>query len=179
MKQFSTTACLVLFALLSIHLHAQSNNKNNMGTSNAGNMPYKADYSSNFQIGDPKYSATVLNAWKAYDNNQLETAAEYISDTVTAILADGTMVKGKDNFINSAKQYRSGFSAVKSNVTAWLSLKTPDHPDDHIVCIWGDEHDTKPDGTTQSVSLQEVWVFNKDNKLSYFQQFAGQMPKNQ
>lgn len=144
---------------------------------NAGQMLYKADYSSNFQIGDAKYSTMVLKAWKAYDNNQLETAAEYIADTVTAILPDGTVIKGRDNFINETKQYRSSFTEVKEDVTAWLSLITPDHPDDHIVCIWGNEYDTKADGTKQAVSLHEVWVFNKDNKLSYFQQFAGQMPK--
>jgi len=176
MKQFSTTALVLFFLFVSSAIKAQSNNSGNM-SSPSGGMLYQANYSSNFQIGDPKYSTMVLQAWKAYDNNQLETSAPYISDTVTAILPDGTVIKGRDNLINGLKQYRGGFSEVKENVTAWLSLKTPDHPNDHIVCIWGDEYDTKADGSKQAVSLHEVWVFNKDNKLSYFQQFAGQMPK--
>ncbi len=127
-------------------------------------------------MGNPKYSAIVLNAWKAYDDNTLDSSNDFIADTLSATLADGTVLKGKDSFISAIKSFRSGFASAKSEVVAYMSVKSIDKGDD-IVFIWGTETDTRSDGGTQKTDLQEVWAFNKDGKVSFFKQFMAQAPK--
>ncbi|HEV7621240.1 MAG TPA: hypothetical protein VGO09_05885 [Flavisolibacter sp.] len=137
---------------------------------------YTASYSSQFALGSQDYSSVVLNAWKGYDNNTWDVMADNISDTVTAMLFDGTVIKGKDNFLNGIKGYRGSFSAVNSTVEAWLPVKSLDR-DQQWVCIWGTETDTKADGSTQKIALHELWRFNKDGKVDYLRQFTQQLPK--
>lgn len=144
---------------------------------NNDNLPYTAMYSSKFQMGNAKYSRMVLDAWKAYDDNMLDNVAGFVSDTVTAELPDGTVLKGKENFLNALKGYRGGFTAVKEEVVAWVPLKSLDKGDD-LVFIWGTETDTKKDSTTQKTDLNEAWVFNKDGKVVFFKQLAAQAPKD-
>jgi ketosteroid isomerase-like protein len=179
MKQVCTMLAVALLFCLPFTSHAQSApSKTATQTSMAdnSNLPYTAMYSSKFQMGNARYSRMVLNAWKAYDNNMLDKIADMIADTVTAIMPDGSIIKGKDNFLNGLKTYRGGFSAATSTVDAWLPVKSTDNGDD-FVCIWGTETDTKSDGTTQKVDLHELWGFNKDGKLSFFRQYAGPAPK--
>lgn len=183
MKQVFTILAVAFFFSLSITTHAQSakgKSKSAMQTSMSENsdMPYTAMYSSKFQMGNPKFSHMVLNAWKAYDDNMFDNMGDLIADTVTAIMPDGSVIKGKDAFLNGIKSYRGGFSSAKSTVDAWVPLKSVDKGDD-IVFIWGGETDTKTDGTTQKVDLHEIWAFNKDGKLFFFRQFSGPAPKEQ
>ena len=142
----------------------------------ATNLPYTASYSSNWMMGNPKLSEKVLMAWKGYDLNQWDGAENMIADSVTAMLADGTEIKGRDNLLNGLKAYRGSFASVVSTVDAYMSLKAADKNAD-VVCIWGSETDTKADGTTQKADLHEVWFFNKDGKLFFLKQYAEQPPK--
>jgi ketosteroid isomerase-like protein len=135
----------------------------------SGAQPYKATYSSNFKMGNQKYANMILDMWKDWDDNALERH-DYVSDTVTAYFPDGTMVKGKAAFLESGKKYRSGFTTVKSVVHAWLPLYSEDRKTD-ILCIWGEEADTAPDGKTTTTNLHEVWFFNKDGKITALRQF--------
>lgn len=153
----------------------ETENKTKTKTSMGTGM-YTAKYSSSFQMGNSKYSAMVLGAWKAYDENKLENMEMGIADTATAILADGTVIKGNKEFANALRAYRGGFSKVSSTVDAWLPVRSIDKKED-VVLIWGTETDTKADGSTQQTELHEVWIFNKDGKLSFFKQYAGQNPK--
>jgi hypothetical protein len=182
MKKVCTFLAVTLLFSLSLTTHAQSTkakSKSAMQTSMPDNsdMPYTAMYSSKFQMGNSKFSHIVLNAWKAYDDNMLDNISDAISDTVMAIMPDGSVIKGKEAFLNGLKSYRGGFSSAKSTVDAWVPLKSVDKGDD-IVFIWGSETDTKSDNTTQKVDLHEIWAFNKAGKLFFFRQFAGQAPKD-
>ena len=168
--------------LLSLSFSAQAQNQKSKGATQTAmhdnsDMPYTAMYSSKFQMGNSKYSRMVLEAWKAYDDNALDKVAGSIADTVTAVLPDGTVLKGRDNFLNALKTYRGGFTNATDVVTAWVPVKSLDKGDD-IVCIWGTETDTKNDGTTQKMDIHEIWAFNKDGKLFYFHQYAAQAPKD-
>ncbi len=180
MKKLSALAAVIALLTLCITSNAQTNNtkeKKTKGSMNASmDMPYTATYSSKFEMGNPKYSAIVLNAWKSYDDNNFGNLSDMVSDTVNAVLPDGTLLKGKENFINGIKGYRGGFSAARSEVVAYIPVKSLDKKDD-IVFIWGDETDTKTDGSTQKVDLHEVWAFNKDGKLTFFKQFIGKSPE--
>jgi hypothetical protein len=137
----------------------------------AMDMPYTATYSSRYVIGNPAMSRMVLQLWKDYDNNTLDNSANMLSDTLTAVLADGMVIKGKEAFLSGIKGYRNGFMTVSSEVQAWISTHSLD-VNKETVCIWGTETDQKPDGTTQSINLHEVWFFNKDGKVDGFRQYA-------
>lgn len=182
MKHVSISMAVVLLLGLSLTTTAQkskSKSKDVVQTSmhESENLPYTAMYSSKFQIGNSKFSRIVLNAWKSYDDNALDNVAEFVADTITAELPDGSVFKGKEDFMNGIKTYRGGFSTVKSEVVAWTPLKSMDKGDD-MVCIWGNETDTKNDGTVQKTDLHEIWGFNKDGKVSFFKQFMSQPAKD-
>jgi len=138
-------------------------------TATADAQAYKATFSSNFKTGNQKYANRILELWKDWDNNVF-TKSDYFADTMTAYFPDGSMVKGKEAFIEAGKEYRGGFTTVKSIVHAWVPLYSEDKKTD-VVCIWGEEADTTPDGKTTTSSLHEVWFFNKDGKISTFRQW--------
>ena len=142
------------------------------------NMPYKASYSTNFSIGNQQFANIIMNAWKEWDEGMPEKIAPLISDTITAVMPDGMVVKGKADFIKGGVDYRKNFTSVKSQLTAATTLKSRDHMEEDVTMIWGNETATKKDGTIERNQLHEVWVFNKDGQVVFFQQFAGKTPKD-
>jgi hypothetical protein len=68
--------------------------------------PYKATYSSQFAPGAPAHAKTILDMWKAWDDNAFDRVMAHVADTVLQELPDGTVIKGKENFFNAGKQYR-------------------------------------------------------------------------
>lgn len=147
------------------------------GPGSAAAMPYKAAMSADWVPGNAQFTQMVLMAWKGYDANRWEGADAMFADNVTADMADGTVVKGRDNFLAAIKAYRGSFSAASTSLEAVTSLKSADNKYD-VVCIWGTETDTKADGTIQKVDLHEVWMFNKEGKVSFFKQYTAQAPKS-
>jgi hypothetical protein len=139
----------------------------------AGKMPYTAGYSSSFTMADPNYSEKVLTLWKDYENNTLDKHADMISDTVTMLLADGTLVKGKANNMTGVKEFRGSIKDLKVTIDAWMSIKSLDR-DENLVCVWGNETFTDKDGKQVSRRMQEVWGFNSAGKVSLMLQYVGQ-----
>ena len=133
-------------------------------------LPYKAGYSSDYKIGNPAYSKMVLELWKDWDDNTFDKH-DYFADTVTMYLPDSTVVKGKAENLAGAKKYRGGMTSAKSVVHAWVPLYSNDTKD-NLICIWGTETDTWPDGRVTKRDLHEVWWFNKDGKVSAMRQWA-------
>jgi hypothetical protein len=134
-------------------------------------MPYKATYSSKFVMGDPANGKLVLDMWKDFDDNAFERHADMFADTAMIFLSDGQVVKGRDSMMAGVKQYRNSLASVKSDVHAYMSLKSVDH-NENWVAIWGTEHDTWKDGKTSSVELHEIWRLNKDGKIDMIRQFS-------
>ena len=143
--------------------------------SQGGPSPYKATYSSNFKMGKADQAAKILEIWQDWDDNQLGRH-DYFADTLTMMFPDGSMVKGKKENMEAAKKYRDGFTKVVSTVHAWLPISSVDRNED-MVCIWGQEVDTRPDGTKETHDLHEVWWFNKDGKVSMVRQWAAKSGK--
>lgn len=136
---------------------------------------YTADYSSNFEMGNPEHSKVILDLWKDYDNNTFENSRKNFADTVNFNFANSAPFVGSaDSAIAMAKSYRSMFSEVKSVVHAFTPLKSTDKGQ-NWVCVWGTEYDTK-DGKTDSVYLQETWRFNKDGKIDLLYQYQSKPP---
>ena len=173
MKGSSILATAILLASFSINLYAQ---KEAMPVKNS-DQPYKIQ-ATKITIGNPAYAQKVLWAWKYYDNNTLDKAADFFADDILATLPDGTVIKGKENFIKGLQDYRNSFASVSSEVAACTTLKTPDDPGREVVTIWGMETDTNKDGTVSKVHLNEVWFFNKQGKVVEFHQLAAKDAPN-
>ncbi|MDB5022998.1 MAG: nuclear transport factor 2 family protein [Mucilaginibacter sp.] len=133
---------------------------------------YTASYSSNFTMADPSYSDKVLTLWKDFEDNALEKHGDLVSDTVTMMIADGPVVKGKAANLAGLKEFRSSLKNYKVTVEAWMSVKSVDKGE-NFVCIWGNEDFTDKDGKHINRRLHEVWGFNKDGKVSLLMQYAG------
>lgn len=170
MKRFSFLLSAVLLSVLSMTSTAQNSNVRQISNTNE-NQPYKVIYK-DIKAGKSDYSKIILNAWKLYDNNRLDDIAMIIADTVTAFLPDGTVIKGKGNFLTGLKAYRGDFSSVVSTVSAITTLKADNIPNQEATTIWGTETAIKKDGTTQKMNIHELWFFNKDGMVITFYQYA-------
>ena len=132
---------------------------------------YTPSYSADFEIGDSKNAQVILELWKDFDNNTLDNHKDAFADSVTFELSDGSVVKGpKDSVLSSMTAYRSGFTAVVSSVDVVIPLK-PKDKEESWVCVWGKEIDTHKNNKIDSVYLNENWMFNKDGKIAYMNQF--------
>lgn len=138
---------------------------------------YPVEYSSDFAIGDPKYAQLVLELWKDYDDNAFDRHADAFADSVTMDLASGMSLMNlpKDSVIDAIKNYRSSFKNAVSSVEVVTALK-PKGKDETWVCIWGKEVDTHNNNKTDSVYLNENWMFNKDGKVVYMSQYQATPP---
>src|SRR5215203_4442796 len=135
MKRFSNLLLSTILVSISVTAIAQSTNiRQTANTTEA--TPYKVTMT-NIKIGKEDYSKIILNAWLAYDNNQVEAIAPIIADTITARLPDGTMLKGKSNFIDAMTAYRGSFFSVVSKVDAVTTLKADNFGNVEVTAIWG------------------------------------------
>lgn len=173
MKRLSILLSTFILSLFTLDTIAQNNGAKHVANK-ASDMPYKIQYT-NLRLGNSQYSMKVMNAWKAYDDGDLDRAADMFTDDVWATLLDGTVLKGKEAFLNGLKTYRAGFTSVVSTVTACTTLKSAEQPENDATVIWGTEADTKKDGTVQKSALHEVWFFNKAGKVFEFHQYAAAM----
>ena len=133
--------------------------------------PYKATYSSKFMIGKSAYAQKILDLWKDWDDNNLDRHADYMADSLVMFLPDSSVVRGKKENLEGAKKYRSGFSKVTSILHAWVPLTSTDKNED-VVCVWGQETDTYPDGKVETRDIHEVWWFNKAGKITAMRQWT-------
>jgi hypothetical protein len=138
-------------------------------------FPYKADYSSQFAIGSQANAKKILELWKDYDANMLNTHADYFSDTVTVDLPNGTRLTGKDAVMKAIGEYRTSQGKVESTVDAWISTKSLDRNEDWV-SIWGVETATDATGKVTKNRIHEIWQLNKDGKVVYMAQFVATPP---
>jgi hypothetical protein len=151
---------LFMFLFLSVPFVA-------MSQANGG---YTASYSSKFTIASPTYSDKILTLWKDFENNTLDLHADMLADTVTMMLSNGAIIKGKAENLKGAKDFRSSLQNYKVKLHAWLSLKSDKN--ENVVCVWGSEEYTDKTGKPVKTGTHEVWVFNKEGKVGLMMQFA-------
>ena len=132
---------------------------------------YTPTYSSDFEIGDPKYAQIILDIWKDFDNNTLANHKDAFADSVNAEFAEGGHFAGtRDTLISMITAERTSLGTATDEVIAWTTLK-PKGKDETWVIIWGKEIDEK-NGKKDSINLNENWMFNKDGKISFMTQYA-------
>lgn len=131
---------------------------------------YPIMYSSQFEMGDAKKAETIVNLWKEFDNNTLNSTKSLFADSVIMMFPGMTMNTTKDSMFAMTQGYRDGFATVTSSIDAVFATRSTDKNEDWV-CIWGRESKTDKKGKTDSARLHEIWRFNKDGKIDYMAQF--------
>lgn len=134
-------------------------------------LPYTASYSSAFKMGNPEYSALILQgSWKDWENNTMDNMKSWIADTITAFHSDNTMVKGADSLIARWKRGRAMFTSVIDTIHAVVPLYSTDK-NENWVLVWATEINTKADGKKDTAAVMETWRINKDGKADLLLQY--------
>lgn len=134
-------------------------------------LPYTALYSSSFEIGNPAYTATILQgSWKDWEENKLDNMKNWIADTIVAFGSNNNMVKGLDSLMARWKRDRSDYSSVIDSIDATTAVYSTDKKENWVL-VWAHEIGTKKDGSKDSVSLMETWRINKDGKADMLLQY--------
>ena len=141
-------------------------------SASTASMPFKAVYSTSFEMGDPKNMESVMMLWKAWEDGDLKAARKYFADSVHLYLRDGAAMEGQtDTVMANVGAYRGSLKSMKCTVYTCMPLKSTDMKE-NWVCIWGKEDFTDPQGKPDAVELQETWRFNKDGKVDLMYQYG-------
>ena len=122
-------------------------------------LPYTAVYSSNFVPGKPADVLTVLNNYKAWQDNDMATLRATSGDSVTMIFSSGFVLSTTgDSAIKEAKKFRDSLSKVDLTFYAWTSNHSVDK-NEEWVNVWYKEIDTYKTGKIDSAYYED------DNRL--------------
>lgn len=128
-------------------------------------------YSADFEIGSSAQAQIVLDCWRHYDNNTLDSATGFFSDTVEMIIPGMATVKmQRDSAIAFTKLGRSMYSSVKSDIGVVIPIREPNKKDDWVL-VWADETTKTTDGKEAKRALHEVFGFDKAGKINHIHQF--------
>lgn len=134
-------------------------------------LPYAASYSTSFEMGNPEYTATILQgSWKDWEENKLDNMKNWIADSIVAFHSDNKMVNGLDSLMARWKRGRAEYSSVIDTIDAAMSVYSTDKKENWVL-VWATEINTKKDGTKDTTSLMETWRMNKDGKADMLFQF--------
>jgi len=134
-------------------------------------LPYTATYSSAFEMGNPEYTATILQgSWKDWEENKLDNMKNWMADSIVAFHSDNKMVVGLDSMMARWKRGRAEYSSVADTIHAAISVYSTDKKENWVL-VWAQEIGTKPDGKKDTVALMESWRMNKDGKADMLLQF--------
>ena len=123
-------------------------------------LPYTAVYSSDFVAGKPADVLTVLNSYKAWqDNDMVALRATFGDANDTLIFANGMMIAASgDSLVAGAKKYRDSLSKVELTFYAWTSNHSVDR-NEEWVNVWYKEVDNHKTGKVDSAFYED------DNRL--------------
>ncbi|CAN5555848.1 hypothetical protein BH11BAC3_BH11BAC3_40010 [soil metagenome] len=134
-------------------------------------LPYTASYSSDFEMGNPAYVATILQgSWKDWETNNMDNMKSWVADTIVAFHSDNTMVQGADSMMARWKKGRAEYTSVKDTIDAAMAVYSKDKKENWVL-VWAKEINEKPDGTKDTSYLMETWRINKDGKADMLLQF--------
>jgi ketosteroid isomerase-like protein len=177
------TASLIAAALL-----FACNNEKKEDDSNAGEKkeaaasiayPYKAAYSAEFSIGNAKHSKLVLDLYKMWEEGKIDDMRPLLADSVFVEGYDGMKFNNTvDSFLNFAKQFRAGYSSVKTVFDTWMPVHHQETGEDYVL-VWNKDYSTTTDGKTDSLRVHAYFEIRNDKVRGWseFQQkLAPQAP---
>jgi hypothetical protein len=134
-------------------------------------LPYTANYSSSFEMGNPQYSASILQgSWKDWETNNLDNMKSWAADTIVAFHSDASMVVGVDSLMARWKRERAKYTSVIDTIQAVIPLYSTDKKENWVL-VWASEISTKANGSKDTTQLMETWRINKDGKADILYQY--------
>ncbi len=134
-------------------------------------MPYTADYSSKFSIGDQKNAQRILKIFKNWDDNKLDQNRAEFADSVH-FLADSYEFQGTtDSFFKISIGPRNSYKEIKTVVHAWIPVRSTDKNEDWVL-LWSTAYMTSLSGKIDSIGYQDTWRFDKNGKIDYMLEYA-------
>jgi len=131
--------------------------------------PYKATYSSSFDIGKPEGAKTVLDLWKAYEDNKLADTRNMWADSVELQFENATFRGTRDSVVAAGTRARSQFTSVTDSIDAWTPLHSNDRNEDWVA-VWGREMSVDKKGRRDTADIHEIWLL-KDGKVKFMSQY--------
>lgn len=172
MIRFLFVIAIVLF-MLSCSQNQSSSGANSdttqMAKADTISYPYKAGYSSSFDIGKPGTAKTVLAIWKAYETNKLADTKDLWADSVILQFENYTFRGIRDSAISGGIADRSQFTSVIDSVDAWLPLHSNDRNTDWVA-VWAREFTVDKKGKKDTADIHEIWRL-KDGKVNFMSQY--------
>ncbi len=138
---------------------------------------YPINYSSKFEMGDPKKSQKVSELWKAFDDNKLMDTKNDFADSVSMEFSGMVMSGNRDTILANMSGYRSSLASVVSKIDVIFSTRSIDKDSDgNWICVWGSEKTTSMDNKVDSAKIHEIWHFNKEGKIDQMSQYKQEYP---
>jgi hypothetical protein len=82
-------------------------------------LPYVAAYSSSFEMGNPEYSASILQgSWKDWENNKMDNMKSWVADSIVAFHSDNSMTTGVDSLQARWIRGRAAYTSVIDSIDA-------------------------------------------------------------
>ena len=134
-------------------------------------LPYNAIYSSSFEMGNPAYSAMILQgSWKDWENNTMSNMKSWNADTIVAFHSNNEMTIGADSLIARWTRGRAEYTTVIDSVHAVIPTYSTDKKENWVL-VWAKEINTDTKGKIDTVELMETWRINKDGKADMLLQY--------
>ena len=121
---------------------------------------YKPTYTDNFKIGEQKNVLIVEKLHQAMFAKDFKKIGDYLSDTVTFNMEDGSMVKGKEASLAYMEKAFAQLNIKNYTVTGAVPL-VGENGHQWVIMFDNAEIET-PDGKTQKVSWVDAFRFEGD-----------------
>jgi ketosteroid isomerase-like protein len=131
--------------------------------------PYKAAYSSAFEIGKSENAKIVLDIWKAYQDNKMDDTKGLWADSVIMQFDGATYRTNAAKTLEEGKKDRAQYTSVIDTVVAFMPLHSIDKNEDWVA-VWGNEYTINKKGKKDTVDIHEIWQV-KDGKVAYMAQY--------
>jgi len=132
---------------------------------------YTADYSSKFEMGEPKNVKTIFDLYTDWDNNNLDNSKNKLADSVFLMFSSGDIMTGKrESIVELSKSFRNTLGTVNTKVHAVVPLRSTDKNEDWVL-VWFTEYRTDGRGKKDSTEFQETWRLDKAGKADLLYQY--------
>ena len=173
MKFISLTIFLLAFSYCNAQTTKTSDNKpqqeKELGQKDV-DYPYPMAYSAKFKFIDPEKGKMVLSFIKNFENITIENSKNIFADKVTIDLPKLKLKSNRDSILSALKSYRDLFTSFKTELDVVMSVKSTDKGDDWVL-VWAIDDYTDKDNVKHKVKYQQVWLLNKEGKISFMEQF--------
>ena len=141
--------------------------------------PYTATYSMDFEMGDPMHTQTVLNLWKAYENNKLDsTLLNHFADSIIIETREGeTINMSSAQMLQQVVKDRGMLKDMKVTLEGAVPLYSRDKKTSFVL-INGNESWTESNGKKDSIMLHDVWGLNEQGKVFFLRSYGRKQQKN-